>query len=67
MCVLSEAFVYWPLSSQVAESLGITDEFLRKKEIHTDCIPAMCTSQETDGEELEEASRQKRENEVGMV
>ncbi|XP_046503688.1 zinc finger protein 839 isoform X2 [Equus quagga] len=51
-------------NDKVAESLGITDEFLRKKEIHTDCIPAMCTSQETDGEELEEASRQKRESET---
>ena len=59
--------LYGPLSAQVAESLGITEEFLRKKEIHTDCTPPKCTSREEDREALEDAGPQKRENEVGMA
>ncbi|KAJ8780251.1 hypothetical protein J1605_011854 [Eschrichtius robustus] len=51
-------------NSKVAESLGITEEFLRKKEIHTDCTPPKCTSQEEDREALEDAGPQKRENET---
>ncbi|XP_014646044.1 PREDICTED: zinc finger protein 839 [Ceratotherium simum simum] len=50
-------------NDKVAESLGITEEFLKKKEKRTDCIPAKCISREREGEELEEASQQKRENE----
>ncbi|XP_036699840.1 zinc finger protein 839 isoform X3 [Balaenoptera musculus] len=51
-------------NSKVAESLGITEEFLRKKEIHTDCTPPKCTSREEDREALEDAGPQKRENET---
>lgn len=54
------------LSSQVAESLGITGEFLRRK-AHTDRSPHACTSREVGREEEEAASPQKRENEVGQV
>ena len=59
--------LYGPLSSQVAESIGITEEFLRKKEVHADCIPCKCTSPEEAPEELEGAGPQKRANEVGMA
>uniref|UniRef100_H0XNG6 Zinc finger protein 839 n=1 Tax=Otolemur garnettii TaxID=30611 RepID=H0XNG6_OTOGA len=51
-------------NNKVAESLGITEEFWREKEIHPDCILPKHPSQETDGEQLEEASRQKRQNEA---
>uniref|UniRef100_A0A8C6BSI6 Zinc finger protein 839 n=1 Tax=Monodon monoceros TaxID=40151 RepID=A0A8C6BSI6_MONMO len=51
-------------NSKVAESLGITEEFLRKKEIHTDCTPPKCNSREDDPEDLEGAGPQKRENET---
>ncbi|XP_055274560.1 zinc finger protein 839 isoform X2 [Moschus berezovskii] len=47
-------------NSKVAESLGITEEFLRKKEVHADCIPCKCSSPEEAPEELEEAGPQKR-------
>ncbi|XP_057587192.1 zinc finger protein 839 isoform X3 [Hippopotamus amphibius kiboko] len=50
--------------TKVAESLGITEEFLRKKEIHMDRIPPRRTSREEGREELEEAGLQKRENET---
>lgn len=59
--------LYGPLSSQVAESLGITEEFLRKKEVHADCIPCTCTSPEEAPEELKEAGPQKRATEVGVA
>ncbi|XP_059859879.1 zinc finger protein 839 isoform X4 [Delphinus delphis] len=49
---------------QVAESLGITEEFLREKEIHTDCTPPKRSSREDDPEDLEGAGPQKRENET---
>ncbi|XP_030739184.1 zinc finger protein 839 isoform X5 [Globicephala melas] len=49
---------------QVAESLGITEEFLRKKEIHTDCTPPKRSSREDHPEDLEGAGPQKRENET---
>ncbi|XP_061251407.1 zinc finger protein 839 isoform X3 [Bos javanicus] len=42
-------------NSKVAESIGITEEFLRKKEVHADCIPCKCTSPEEAPEELEGA------------
>ncbi|XP_076979706.1 zinc finger protein 839 isoform X2 [Tamandua tetradactyla] len=51
-------------NNKVAESLGITEEFLRKREIHPDCVLPACSSQEIHRAEPEEASRQKRENEV---
>ncbi|XP_012601821.2 zinc finger protein 839 [Microcebus murinus] len=47
-------------NNKVAESLGITEEFLREKEIHPDC-PFERSSRE---EQPEEAGRQKRENEA---
>lgn len=59
--------LYGPLSAQVAESLGITEEFLRKKEIHTDCTPPKRNSREDDPEDLAGAGPQKRENEVGVA
>ncbi|XP_067581076.1 zinc finger protein 839 isoform X5 [Pseudorca crassidens] len=49
---------------QVAESLGITEEFLRKKEVHTDCTPPKRSSREDHPEDLEGAGPQKRENET---
>ncbi|XP_043290212.1 zinc finger protein 839 [Cervus canadensis] len=51
-------------NSKVAESLGITEEFLRKKEVHADCIPCTCTSPEEAPEELKEAGPQKRATEI---
>ncbi|XP_032478633.1 zinc finger protein 839 isoform X2 [Phocoena sinus] len=51
-------------NSKVAESLGITEEFLRKKEIHTDCTPPKRNSREDDPEDLAGAGPQKRENET---
>ncbi|XP_037687740.1 zinc finger protein 839 isoform X2 [Choloepus didactylus] len=52
-------------NNKVAESLGITEEFLRRREMHPDCIPPQCSRLEThSGEQPEESSRQKRENEV---
>ncbi|CAM9754777.1 unnamed protein product [Rangifer tarandus platyrhynchus] len=51
-------------NSKVAESLGITEEFLRKKEVHADCTPCTCTSPEEAPEELEEAGPQKRATEI---
>ncbi|KAB0369239.1 hypothetical protein FD755_019244, partial [Muntiacus reevesi] len=51
-------------NSKVAESLGITEEFLRKKEVHADYIPCTCTSLEKAPEELEEAGPQKRATEI---
>uniref|UniRef100_A0A671DWD6 Zinc finger protein 839 n=2 Tax=Rhinolophus ferrumequinum TaxID=59479 RepID=A0A671DWD6_RHIFE len=50
-------------SNEVAESLGITGEFLRRK-AHTDRSPHACTSREVGREEEEAASPQKRENET---
>ncbi|XP_073656125.1 zinc finger protein 839 isoform X5 [Tursiops truncatus] len=52
------------LLMKVAESLGITEEFLREKEIHTDCTPPKRSSREDDPEDLEGAGPQKRENET---
>ncbi|XP_030739183.1 zinc finger protein 839 isoform X3 [Globicephala melas] len=52
------------LLMKVAESLGITEEFLRKKEIHTDCTPPKRSSREDHPEDLEGAGPQKRENET---
>ncbi|XP_065727039.1 zinc finger protein 839 [Phocoena phocoena] len=52
------------LLMKVAESLGITEEFLRKKEIHTDCTPPKRNSREDDPEDLAGAGPQKRENET---
>ncbi|XP_067581052.1 zinc finger protein 839 isoform X3 [Pseudorca crassidens] len=49
---------------EVAESLGITEEFLRKKEVHTDCTPPKRSSREDHPEDLEGAGPQKRENET---
>ncbi|XP_049562284.1 zinc finger protein 839 isoform X5 [Orcinus orca] len=49
---------------EVAESLGITEEFLRKKEIHTDCTPPKRSSRGDDPEDLEGAGPQKREHET---
>ncbi|XP_058147363.1 zinc finger protein 839 isoform X2 [Dasypus novemcinctus] len=51
-------------NSKVAESLGITEEFLRKREVCADCAPSHCSSPEVHGEEPEEASGRKRGNEV---
>lgn len=48
---------------KVAGSLGITEEFLRKKETHTECIPHTCTCQEIDREEPAAASPRKRQSE----
>ena len=59
--------LYGPLSSQVAESLGITEEFLRKKEVHADGIPCTCTSPKEAPEELEDTGPQKRATEVGVA
>ena len=59
--------LYGPLSSQVAESLGITEEFLRKREGYADCVPGKCTSPEEAPAELEGVGPQKRANEVGMA
>ncbi|XP_027376662.1 zinc finger protein 839 isoform X4 [Bos indicus x Bos taurus] len=56
--------VYEFLLMKVAESIGITEEFLRKKEVHADCIPCKCTSPEEAPEELEGAGPQKRANEI---
>ncbi|XP_067581027.1 zinc finger protein 839 isoform X2 [Pseudorca crassidens] len=52
------------LLMKVAESLGITEEFLRKKEVHTDCTPPKRSSREDHPEDLEGAGPQKRENET---
>ncbi|XP_073923225.1 zinc finger protein 839 isoform X2 [Castor canadensis] len=51
-------------NNKVAESLGITEEFLRKKEKNLDCVAPKQSSQEMDVGKLEEASRQRRENEA---
>ncbi|XP_045416192.1 zinc finger protein 839 [Lemur catta] len=51
-------------NNKVAESLGITEEFLRDKEIHPDCVPPKRPGRETGGEQPEEAGRRKRENEA---
>lgn len=51
---------------QVAESLGITDEFLSKQEVRMDRPARQRTSQETDGKQPEGASSQKRGGEVCM-
>ncbi|KAM5177169.1 zinc finger protein 839 isoform 3-T3 [Callospermophilus lateralis] len=51
-------------NDKVAESLGITEGFLRKKETHSGCNPPKRPSQEMEGEKLEAASRQQRENEA---
>ncbi|KAM5177168.1 zinc finger protein 839 isoform 2-T2 [Callospermophilus lateralis] len=56
--------VYEFLLMKVAESLGITEGFLRKKETHSGCNPPKRPSQEMEGEKLEAASRQQRENEA---
>ncbi|XP_008823881.1 zinc finger protein 839 isoform X2 [Nannospalax galili] len=52
-------------NNEVATSLGITEEFLRKKETHRSSTPK-CSSWETDGK-LDEASGQKRGRELGVV
>ncbi|XP_047394967.1 zinc finger protein 839 isoform X2 [Sciurus carolinensis] len=49
---------------KVAESLGITEEFLRRKEIHPGCILRKHPSQEMEGEKTEAASRQWGGNEA---
>ncbi|XP_077907049.1 zinc finger protein 839 isoform X1 [Ictidomys tridecemlineatus] len=51
-------------NDKVAESLGITEEFLRKKETHPGCNPPKRPSQEMEGEKLEAASHQQRGNEA---
>uniref|UniRef100_G3TFN3 C2H2-type domain-containing protein n=1 Tax=Loxodonta africana TaxID=9785 RepID=G3TFN3_LOXAF len=51
-------------NSKVAESLGITEEFLRKRATHTDGLPGRRTGGGTDRAELAEAGGQKREKEV---
>lgn len=47
----------------VAESLGITEEFMRKRDMCTDCLAAQCPGPEG-RERLEEASGQKRGSEA---
>ncbi|EPY87747.1 zinc finger protein 839 [Camelus ferus] len=56
--------VYEFLLMKVAESLGITEEFLKKRETCTDCVPPKCTSQEMDREGPGEAGRRKRGNQT---
>ncbi|XP_077907051.1 zinc finger protein 839 isoform X3 [Ictidomys tridecemlineatus] len=56
--------MYEFLLMKVAESLGITEEFLRKKETHPGCNPPKRPSQEMEGEKLEAASHQQRGNEA---
>ncbi|XP_031310230.1 zinc finger protein 839 isoform X2 [Camelus dromedarius] len=51
-------------NNKVAESLGITEEFLRKRETCTDCVPPKCASQEMDREGPGEAGRRKRGNQT---
>ncbi|XP_032338606.1 zinc finger protein 839 isoform X3 [Camelus ferus] len=51
-------------NNKVAESLGITEEFLKKRETCTDCVPPKCTSQEMDREGPGEAGRRKRGNQT---
>ncbi|XP_049755600.1 zinc finger protein 839 isoform X1 [Elephas maximus indicus] len=51
-------------NSKVAESLGITEEFLRKRATHTDGLPGRRTGGGTDRAELAEAGGQKRESEI---
>ncbi|XP_077656088.1 zinc finger protein 839 isoform X3 [Urocitellus parryii] len=51
-------------NDKVAESLGITEEFLRKKETHPGGNPPKRPSQEMEGEKLEAASHQQRGNEA---
>lgn len=60
-------FVLTPRSPQVAESLGITEGFLRKRETHTDGVPHTCSSHGTDWAGTEAAVPRKRESEVGVV
>ncbi|XP_069415657.1 zinc finger protein 839 isoform X5 [Ovis canadensis] len=49
---------------EVAESLGITEEFLRKREGYADCVPGKCTSPKEAPAELEGARPQKRADEI---
>lgn len=51
-------------NNKVAESLGITEEFLRKREGYADCVPGKCTSPEEAPAELEGARPQKRADEI---
>ncbi|XP_072819866.1 zinc finger protein 839 isoform X2 [Vicugna pacos] len=51
-------------NNKVAESLGITEEFLRKRETRTDCVPPKCASREMDREGPGEAGRRKRGNQT---
>ncbi|XFG12204.1 hypothetical protein AB1E19_015828 [Capra hircus] len=51
-------------NNKVAESLGITEEFLRKREGYADCVPGKCTSPEEAPAELEGVGPQKRANEI---
>uniref|UniRef100_A0A8C5YW33 DUF4764 domain-containing protein n=3 Tax=Marmota marmota marmota TaxID=9994 RepID=A0A8C5YW33_MARMA len=51
-------------NDKVAELLGITEEFLRKKETHPGYNPPKRPTQEMEGEKLEAASRQQRGNEA---
>ncbi|KAM9646073.1 zinc finger protein 839 [Trichechus inunguis] len=51
-------------NSKVAESLGITEEFLRERAIRTDGLPGGRTGGEADRAELVAAGGQKRESEV---
>lgn len=59
--VLSAAF----LCSQVAESLGLTEEFLRKRKTHTDRTPHVGASPDLAGGQVDTASGQKRGSKVG--
>ncbi|XP_069853631.1 zinc finger protein 839 isoform X2 [Dipodomys merriami] len=51
-------------NDKVAESLGITEEFLQQKEIHPDCTARKHVSAEMHVDKLEGAGRQKRECEA---
>ncbi|XP_040112815.1 zinc finger protein 839 [Oryx dammah] len=51
-------------NNKVAESLGITEEFLRKRGGYAGCVPGKCTSPEEAPAELEGAGPQKRANEI---
>ncbi|XP_008591143.1 PREDICTED: zinc finger protein 839, partial [Galeopterus variegatus] len=51
-------------NNKVAESLGITEEILRKREVHPDCVPRKCPGREVEGEPLAAASGRKRDSEA---
>ncbi|XP_062945527.1 zinc finger protein 839 isoform X2 [Cynocephalus volans] len=50
-------------NNKVAESLGITEEILRKREVHPDCVPRKCPGREVE-EQLAAASGRKRDSEA---